>query len=112
MYHPCNHPPSLSSNTDRHINTQVLFHKPFLYTLLLLHICLLYLLHCLPAHTISVLICTLHIILSFTWCVPLLYLGRYNTFCEVIVDGQKHGNLKTEVVKKTASPEWDEEFTV
>uniref|UniRef100_A0A1X7TSC3 E3 ubiquitin-protein ligase n=2 Tax=Amphimedon queenslandica TaxID=400682 RepID=A0A1X7TSC3_AMPQE len=34
-----------------------------------------------------------------------------NTFCEVIVDGQKHGNLKTDVCKKTSTPEWDEEFT-
>lgn len=34
-----------------------------------------------------------------------------NTLCEVVVDGQKQGQLKTEVIKKTSSPEWDDEFT-
>ena len=62
-------PSTLStSNTDRHSNTQILFHKPFLYTLLLLHICLLSLLHCLPAHTISVPICTAHYIIIHLVC--------------------------------------------
>ncbi|XP_064393564.1 NEDD4-like E3 ubiquitin-protein ligase WWP2 [Halichondria panicea] len=37
--------------------------------------------------------------------------SRCNPFCEVVVDGQK-GNIKTDVLKKTATPNWDEEFTL
>lgn len=36
---------------------------------------------------------------------------RCNPYCEVIVDGQR-GNIKTEVLKKTTRPIWDEEFTL
>ena len=36
---------------------------------------------------------------------------RCNPYCEVIVDGQR-GNIKTEVLKKTTHPVWDEEFTL
>ena len=35
-----------------------------------------------------------------------------NPYCEVIVDGQKSGNLRTETIRRSDSPEWDEEFTV
>ena len=37
--------------------------------------------------------------------------ARYNSYCEVVVDGQKHGNLRTEVIKKSTTPTWDDEFT-
>ena len=43
--------------------------------------------------------------------IVLIHLARFNTYCEVVVDGQKHGNLRTDVVKKTVNPTWDEEFT-
>ena len=35
-----------------------------------------------------------------------------NPYCEVIVDGQRSANLRTEALKRTDTPEWDEEFTV
>ena len=41
----------------------------------------------------------------------LFYSVRCNPYCEVIVDGQR-GNIKTEVLKKTTHPVWDEEFTL
>lgn len=41
----------------------------------------------------------------------LFCLVRCNPYCEVVVDGQK-GNIKTEVLKKTTQPVWDEEFTL
>ena len=39
------------------------------------------------------------------------YIVRCNPYCEVTVDGQK-GNIRTDVKKKTSTPEWDEEFTM
>ena len=48
--------------------------------------------------------------------VPLLHPSppsvRVNPYCEVIVDGQKSGNLRTESVRRSDTPEWDEEFTL
>ena len=39
------------------------------------------------------------------------YPVRANPYCEVVVDGQK-GNIRTDIKKKTSTPEWDEEFTM
>ena len=47
---------------------------------------------------------------NYTLSIPTL--ARVNPYCEVIVDGQKDGQLKTEVKKKCPNPLWDDEFTV
>ena len=41
-----------------------------------------------------------------------LLVARCNPYCEVVIDGQKEASLRTEALRKTASPDWDDEFTV
>ncbi|CAI8056242.1 NEDD4-like E3 ubiquitin-protein ligase WWP1, partial [Geodia barretti] len=41
-----------------------------------------------------------------------LFLSRTSPFCEVVIDGQKEASLRTETLRKTATPQWDDEFTV
>ena len=49
---------------------------------------------------------------SFSLSVLLCSVSRTNPFCEVIIDGLKEGSLRTETLRKNASPQWDDEFTV